>query len=152
MEWYTRAFIRSSVSWLALGVTLGLVMTFQPSTTVYRTAHMHMLLLGFVAMMIFGFAYHVVPRLAGNKLARPGWARAHVVVANGGLLALAAGFLLRAHAIPAASWLLPAGGTLATLGAYMFAANILLSTRAKKAAAERVVAPSRRLPTLATSD
>jgi heme/copper-type cytochrome/quinol oxidase subunit 1 len=149
MEWYTRAFIRSSVTWLALGVTLGLVMTLQPAAAVYRIAHMHMLLLGFVAMMIFGFAYHVVPRLAGNRLARPAWARAHVFVANAGLLALAAGFILRVHAIPAAAWLLPAGGILATAGAYVFAANILLSTRVKRVPAPRPVAPGRALPTLA---
>jgi heme/copper-type cytochrome/quinol oxidase subunit 1 len=151
MDWYVRAFIRSSVSWLTLGVTLGLVMTIWPRLTVYRTAHVHMLLLGFVAMMIFGFGYHVVPRLAGNRLYRPAWAGAHVFLANAGLAGLSLGLALRVHGVPAAGWVLATGGLLASVGAYAFAVNIALSTRKKRTdpAAAAAAVKGRRLPTLA---
>lgn len=153
MDWYVRAFIRSSVTWLTLGVTLGLAMTIWPRLTVYRTAHVHMLLLGFVAMMIFGFGYHVVPRLAGNRLYWPAWAGAHVWLANAGLAALSLGLALRVHGITAAGWVLAAGGVLASVGAYAFAVNIALSTREKRRDAGAPVGEvkGRRLPTL-TSD
>ena len=65
MEWYVRAFLKASLSWLAAGVSLGVAMAAHPLWTVYRLVHMHMLLLGFVTMMIYGVAYHVIPRFAG---------------------------------------------------------------------------------------
>lgn len=150
MDWYVRAFIRSSVSWLTLGVTLGLAMSFWPRLTVYRTAHVHMLLLGFVAMMIFGFGYHVVPRLAGNRLYRPAWAGAHVWLANAGLAGLSFGLAMRVHGVTAAGWVLATGGALASAGAYAFAVNIALSTRKKRRYPATGAAPvnGRRLPTL----
>ena len=68
MEWFVKAFLKASLAWLALGVTLGLAMAAHPVWTVYRAAHMHMVLLGFVTMMIYGVAYHVIPRFAGFPL------------------------------------------------------------------------------------
>ena len=68
MDWFVKAFLKASVSWLAMGVTLGVAMGIKPAWSIYRTAHLHMLLLGFVAMMIFGVAYHVIPRFTGHAL------------------------------------------------------------------------------------
>jgi heme/copper-type cytochrome/quinol oxidase subunit 1 len=149
MDWYVRAFIRSSATWLVLGVSLGLAMVLKPEWALYRVAHMHMLLLGFVSMMIFGFGYHVVPRLAGNRLYNSVWAGAHVWLANSGLALLTVGFSLRAHALEVALYVTGAGGILATLGAYLFAANVLLSTREKKRTTAPAARPARELPTLA---
>ena len=47
------------------GVTPGLAIAAHPDWTVYPLAHVHMLLLGFVTMMIYGVAYHVLPRFVG---------------------------------------------------------------------------------------
>ena len=69
MEWFVRRFIRASLIWLALGNTLGLCMAAHPAWIIYRPAHVHMNLVGFVTMMIFGVGYHVVPRFTGNPLA-----------------------------------------------------------------------------------
>lgn len=147
MEWYVRAFIRSSVTWLTLGVTLGLAMILRLEWGVYRVSHMHMLLLGFVSMMIFGFGYHVVPRLAGNKLSRPAWAVYHLWLANIGLALLSVGFGLRAHALASGTIVTAAGGVLSTVGAYLFAANVFLSTRSGKLR-PRPVPADRKLPTV----
>ena len=154
MDWYVRAFIRSSATWLVLGVTLGLAMVFRGEWAIYRVAHMHMLLLGFVSMMIFGFGYHVVPRLAGNRLHSARWAGLHVWLANAGLALLSVGFAMRAHASDAALPILIAGGLSSTAGAYLFATNILLSTR-ERPRPPAPVTSARKLPTLkdeATSD
>ena len=56
MEWFVKAFVKASLVWLALGVTLGVAMAAYPAWIIYRPAHMHMVLLGFVTMMIFGVA------------------------------------------------------------------------------------------------
>jgi cbb3-type cytochrome oxidase subunit 1 len=120
MDWFVKAFLRSSVAWLAAGVTLGVAMGVHAPWSIYRTAHLHMLLLGFVAQMIFGVAYHVIPRFTGNPLRSPRAAGAHWWVTNIGLAAMVAGFALRARGNPASAAWLGVGGTLAAVGAYIF--------------------------------
>jgi cytochrome c oxidase cbb3-type subunit 1 len=95
MDSYTRRFIKASLVWLCVGVAIGLVMAVRPQLTVYRAAHLHALLLGFVAMMIFGVAYHVIPRFAGHVLVHPRLATAHLIAANVGLAAMVCGFVAR---------------------------------------------------------
>ncbi|HSJ65372.1 MAG TPA: cbb3-type cytochrome c oxidase subunit I [Gemmatimonadaceae bacterium] len=127
MDWFSRAFIKASVTWLALGVTLGVAMAAMPSLGAFRTVHLHMNLLGFVAMMIFGVAYHVIPRFAGAPLHDRRLAVAHWWVANAGLVLMVAGFTLRATGwVPFAhaTVCLAIGGTALALGAYAFAYNV----------------------------
>jgi len=115
-----RAFLKSSLAWLAIGVTVGVAMAAHPVWTIYRLAHVHMMLLRFVAMMTFGVAYHVIPNFAGFPLHRPTAARAHWWLANIGLASMASGFVLRVHAPTAGTLLLATGGTLSAAGAYLF--------------------------------
>jgi cbb3-type cytochrome oxidase subunit 1 len=124
MEWFVKAFLKTSISWLALGVTLGLAMVIHPPWTAFRTAHMHMNLLGFVSMMIFGVAYHVIPRFTGHPLHSRTLAGAHWWLANVGLVLLAAGFASLAGPRAARLALLATGGALSAFGAYAFAYNI----------------------------
>jgi cbb3-type cytochrome oxidase subunit 1 len=155
-----RAFLKSSLVWLALGVTLGVAMAAHPVWTLYRLAHVHMMLLGFVAMMIFGVAYHVIPNFAGFPLHRPAAARAHWWLANVGLALMASGFVLRVHAPTAGTLLLAAGGTLSAAGAYLFVyliwrtidgpANLRAGAQRARTAIEQGRAGRRPLP-LATS-
>jgi cbb3-type cytochrome oxidase subunit 1 len=121
MDWFVKAFLKSSVSWLVAGVTLGAAMGAHPRWSIYRTAHLHMLLLGFVAMMIFGVAYHVIPRFAGNPLRSSRLAGAHWWLANLGLAVMVVGFVLRANGQPVSSLILGIGGSAAASGAYIFA-------------------------------
>ena len=121
MEWFVKAFLKASLAWLAAGVTLGVAMAVHPAWTVYRLAHVHMLLLGFVTMMIYGVAYHVIPRFTGHALhgrRAAGW---HWWASNAGLALMAAGFVLRARGHAVAPVLLGVGGTCSALGAYTFA-------------------------------
>ena len=86
MDWFVKAFIKASVTWLALGVTLGLAIAIHPLWVIYRPAHLHMALLGFVAMMIYGVAYHVIPRFVGFPLHSPRAAGWHWWMSNVGLV------------------------------------------------------------------
>ena len=124
MDWYAKAFIKASVAWLAFAVSLGVAMAFHPPWLVYRPAHLHMALLGFVAMMIFGVAYHVIPRFAGNALRSRALATIHWWLANLGLLGIVVGFFARPHVGTAATGILGVGGISAAAGAYAFAYNL----------------------------
>ena len=141
MDWYVRAFLKSSLVWLGIGVTLGVAMAVWPALTVYRTAHFHVNLLGFVAMMIFGVGYHLLPRLAGHPLHRPALAGAHWVLANAGLLLLASGFALVPLGHPTLGTVAKAaGGIGAATGAYLFIYTIWRTLDAGKALAARLAA------------
>lgn len=124
MDWFAKAFLKASLTWLGLGVTLGVGMAIHPPWIVYRPAHMHMNLLGFVAMMIFGVAYHVIPRFTGNALHSRRLAVRHWWVANAGLALMVIGFTLRPQGNPSATPLLGFGGGLSAIGAYAFIYNI----------------------------
>ena len=88
MDVYVRNFIRASLFWLGAGVLLGVWMALTSRAIIYRPAHVHANLLGFVSMMIFGVAYHVIPRFTGNPLRSRSFATAHFWFANVGLALL----------------------------------------------------------------
>jgi cbb3-type cytochrome oxidase subunit 1 len=117
-------FLKASLTWLAAGVTLGLGMAVHPPLLLYRSAHIHLLVLGFVTGMIFGVGYHVFPRFAGRGLHRPGLVMPHWWLANLGVAAMALGFALRARGVDGGPMLLGAGGASAALGAYLFVYNV----------------------------
>lgn len=127
MDWFVRAFVKASLVWLALGVTLGVSMAAYPAWTVYRPVHEHMTLLGFVTMMIYGVAYHVIPRFTGLPLhsrRMPVW---HWWASNIGLSGMVAGFVLRISGAVnplMSTTALATGGSLAAAGAYMFVYNL----------------------------
>ena len=124
MDWFVKAFLKASLAWLATGVTLGAAMGAHPAYTIYRPAHAHMVLLGFVTMMIFGVAYHVIPRFTGHRLHSISAAGAQWFVSNAGLILMVIGFVIRANGSPVGTTVLSAGGILAAVGAYTFVYNI----------------------------
>ena len=126
MDWFVKAFLKASLVWLAAGVSLGIGMGVHPPWTVYRTAHLHMNLLGFVTMMIFGVAYHVIPRFTGHPLYSRRLAGVQWWLANIGLALFVTGLAL----LPATMYATPArivvaaGGLLSGLAAYAFVYNM----------------------------
>jgi Cbb3-type cytochrome oxidase, subunit 1 len=124
MEWFVKAFLKSSLAWLGVGVTLGLAMAVHPVWTVYRAVHLHMNLLGFVAMMIFGVAYHVIPRFTGHPLYSRRSAMVHWWAANAGLALLSVGLAAQAQGARLAAAALGVGGSVSTAGAFLFIVNV----------------------------
>jgi cbb3-type cytochrome oxidase subunit 1 len=117
-------FLKASLVWLAGGVTLGLGMAVHPPLLILRSAHIHVLVIGFVTGMIFGVGYHVFPRFAGRPLHRSGLVMPHWWLTNLGVAAMAAGFVLRAVGVGAGPAVLGVGGASAAVGAYLFVYNV----------------------------
>jgi len=121
---FAKAFIRASLLWFVGGITLGLAMAIHPPWVVYRPAHAHMNLVGFVVMMIFGVGYQMLPRFFGHPIHSRALAVAHVWMANLGLAALVAGFLIAPHVGSASVPVTAGGGLLWAAGAYGFVYNM----------------------------
>jgi heme/copper-type cytochrome/quinol oxidase subunit 1 len=146
-----RAFVKAGLFWLSGGVTLGLALAIRPEWIVYRPAHVHMNLLGFVAMIIFGVGYQILPRMMGYGLHSPRLAIVHWWLANLGLGLMVAGFFLRPSGLAAGQPVLVLGGVLETVGAYCFVFNLLRSMK-RPAELRGPAGGSKPLPVVAIAD
>lgn len=148
MEWFIKAFIRASLLWFAAGILLGLSIAIHPAWLIYRPAHAHMTVVGFLTMLVFGVGYQLLPRLFGHPLYSPRLAGAHLVLANAGLAGLVLGFLITPHSRAPGMWLLAGGGSLFGLGALFWVYNLWRTFDAADARQKNRPSPERRLPTL----
>ncbi len=120
-----RWFIAIALAYALLGGLLGLAqLAFPAALPPYALrAHAHLMLLGFVSMMIFGIGLHVLPRFTGNALFSERMADAQFVLVNVGLVAMTLGWLV---GIPTASTL---GGVLLWTGLLLFTVNVIATVR-----------------------
>lgn len=123
MDWFVRYFIKSALVYLGLGICMGTWMGFVPEAVIYRPAHAHLNLLGFVSMVIFGVAYHVIPRFTGHQLHSPRIAAVHWWASNAGLVILVLGFIFVPW-MPAARTAIDVGAVLAAAGGFLFIYNL----------------------------
>jgi cytochrome c oxidase cbb3-type subunit 1 len=69
MDKYAKAFVKSSLIYFGIGVIMGVWMILFPDVRFTLTrVHVHILLLGFMAMMIYGVGYHILPRFMGRPV------------------------------------------------------------------------------------
>ncbi len=84
-----RYFTVASLIYLIVGAGLGLIMAVYPASVSYLLlAHVHFLLLGFIAMMIYSVSYHVLPRFSGFKLYSEPLMTVQFYLANIGLIGM----------------------------------------------------------------
>jgi cytochrome c oxidase cbb3-type subunit 1 len=149
MEWFIKAFIRASLIWFAAGIVLGVGMAIEPQWIVFRPAHAHMNVVGFLTMLVFGVGYQLLPRLFGHPLYSQRLAVAHLYLANLGLGGLVIGFLMQPSNPDVARWLVATGGSLYALGALFWVWNLWRTFNAADARARaRPDSGPRSLPTL----
>ncbi|RTH22038.1 hypothetical protein [Thermus scotoductus] len=85
----SRLALTTALFWFVAANLVGLLLGLGVLPYNWRPAHAHMHLLGFVSLMIYGVAYHALPRFRGVVFRRPGLALFQVGLANLGLLGMA---------------------------------------------------------------
>ena len=87
-------FIRCAMVYLVAAVLMGIHMSHHGPAYPLIPIHTHLNLLGWMSMMIFGVAYHILPRFSGRPLWSDRLALAHLWLANIGLIGMTAGWVL----------------------------------------------------------
>jgi hybrid cluster-associated redox disulfide protein len=118
MDRYTKGFVVASLLYFFLAALLGIWMGAADAAGWVRFAHVHLNLLGFMAMMIYGVGYFILPRFNGRTLRWPSWVPVHFFAANLGLI----GMVATAPERPSTGFLLFAA--LSVISAGMFAVNL----------------------------
>jgi hypothetical protein len=126
MDKYGKRFIKASIIYLGLGLLLGMHMGFADhAIDKLRFIHVHLMLLGFMAMMIFGVAYHILPRFNAKAMPYPALVPIHFWLSNislWGMLGLYAAGAFYADGLPRA--LFGVFGSLEATAIFMFIINI----------------------------
>ncbi|MGE5097554.1 MAG: cbb3-type cytochrome c oxidase subunit I [Betaproteobacteria bacterium] len=120
-----RWFIAAALLYALLGGSVALAWLAFPGALapLALRAHAHLMLVGFVGMMVFGVGLHVLPRFTGRNLFSERLADAQFVLVNVGLVAMVAGWLV------ASRLLTEAGGGLLWAGFLLFAVNVIATVR-----------------------
>ena len=84
----TPGFIFTGLIYLVIGVTLGVLFLIIPETRRLNLVHTHLNLVGFLTFILFGVAYHILPRFRGRLLYSEKLAWWHFWLANVGLVGL----------------------------------------------------------------
>ena len=128
----TIRFLKIGMAYFVLGALLGALLAvpftrdllYRAPGAQWRLAHTHLNLAGFVSMIIFGIAYHILPRFAGKPLHSEAWAAAHFWIASLSTAGMVAGFL-----VPAAAILLWTGSVAQFFGIVLGVVNLWLTIR-----------------------
>jgi cbb3-type cytochrome oxidase subunit 1 len=97
MDRYAKAFIKASLIYLGIGTVMGVWMVLFPEVRFALTrVHVHILLLGFMAMMIYGVGYHILPRFMGRPVYSTLLGNVQVWLANLTLIGLCISWILEA--------------------------------------------------------
>jgi cbb3-type cytochrome oxidase subunit 1 len=120
-----RWFVAAALAYALLGGLLGLTwLAFPAAMPAYALrAHAHLMLLGFIGMMIFGIGLHVLPRFTGRPLFSERLADVQFALVNLGLLAMVTGWLAGARVA------VTVGGALSWTGFLLFSLNVVATVR-----------------------
>jgi len=120
----TLKFAWASLIYLLIGSTMGFVMVL--SSLPLTPSHAHVLLIGFVSMMIFGVGYHLLPVFAGTDLYSLRLAEIQFWLQNIGLIGLA---FTMPYRFASNSYLIGTEvfGSISLLAIYIFVYNVARS-------------------------
>lgn len=90
MDKYTKGFVVASLVYFFIAAALGIWMGTSSVPDWVSFAHIHFNLLGFMAMMIYGVGYFILPRFNARTLKWPQWVPLHFYGANLGLIGMVA--------------------------------------------------------------
>jgi cytochrome c oxidase cbb3-type subunit 1 len=132
MDRFSKAFVIASLIYSVIGASLGLFMAWPSPESGERLyyflpSHTHLNLIGWVSMMIYGVAYHVIPRLSGRPIYSKELAWMHFALSQLGLVGMAVFFAL--NRIEEGRWglWLAGAGTLMFISILVFVFNMLMT-------------------------
>ena len=130
MDPVAKNFIRMSVIYFAISAVIGVHFMFSSVNNQLFHAHVHLMLLGWMSMMVYGVGYHILPRFNGNPVAFPKLAIAHFWVANVALIGLVSTWGFGRYGFSK----IPEMGfaVMNAIGIFMFVTNILVSIKKPK--------------------
>lgn len=134
MDRFVKNFILMGIVYLAIATVLGIFMLGNPSLMPLKFVHSHLMLLGWVSMMIFGVGYHILPRFAGRLLKSPKLGEVQFWLANIGLVGMMAFYTLGTYN-PSGLYrgLVIASGLIEGLAISLFFYNMIATLYAKVA-------------------
>jgi cytochrome c oxidase cbb3-type subunit 1 len=148
MEKYPKLFVKVSIFYLLFGVVFGLLMAVNVFSGMnYTFVHVHFNLVGFISMMIFGIAYHVLPRFNAKPLKWPNLVPVHFYGANIGLIGMLFSYL--AGGFWSSDWktiLFHTFSTVTAVSIILFIANIYTVLTPAGAAQQGIAVPPPPLP------
>ncbi len=114
--WY----LRMSVIYFVIGVLTGFALLLWPDYAIeFIPVHVHLNLLGFMSMMIYGVGYHILPKFSGVFIHSPRIMNIQFWIANAGLIGMTVSwpFMLREVLI--------ASSFLSVVAVFLFVYNML---------------------------
>jgi len=125
--WY----LRMSVIYFVAGVAVGLGMLLWPSESgYYLPVHVHLNLLGFMSMMIYGVGYHILPKFSGRHIYSPQIMKVQFWMANAGLIGMAVSWPFHISSdIPVAETSLILFAVISLIAIVLFAFNIMKTVK-----------------------
>ncbi|GBD99527.1 cytochrome C and Quinol oxidase polypeptide I [bacterium BMS3Abin07] len=88
MDRFVKNFIVMSILYLTVSSVLGIIMIGNEKLVTLRFVHSHLMLLGWVSMMIYGVGYHILPRFMGRQLKSRAVGETQFWFANIGLIGM----------------------------------------------------------------
>ncbi len=120
-------FIRLAIIYFVLAIIMGLHMSVAGPVYPWMPIHAHFNLLGWMSMMIYGVAYHILPRFSGRQLFSDKLAYWQLWLANIGLVGMALGWYVRSQS--GENTVLLIFSLIETLSIVFFAVNMLATIK-----------------------
>jgi cbb3-type cytochrome oxidase subunit 1 len=97
MDRFVKGFIVMSIIYLGAATILGVVMLGSENVVALKFVHSHLMMLGWVSMMIFGVGYHILPRFMGRPLYSNRIGEAQFYLANISLVSMVVFYALNVY-------------------------------------------------------
>ena len=120
--WY----LRMSLFYFLTGSAIGFSMLIWPSEAgYYIPVHVHLNLLGFMSMMIYGVGYHILPKFSGKLIYSSRIMHQQFWFANAGLIGMASSWPFVTGDAPVFGNILIISSALTIIAIILFAFNLL---------------------------
>ncbi len=128
MDRFARWFIIMSIVYLGIASVLGIAMLGSDKAMALKFVHSHLMMLGWVSMMIYGVGYHILPRFMGRPVYSKTIGDLQFWLANAGLVAMLFFYTLNVYSPSTASvGLSIAAGAIELVSVLLFFYNMLMT-------------------------